>query len=287
MNLSKIDFWKCSFFAFPLSVFSIVVACFFVFFSGFNWGIDFTGGVYNEIVNKDATAIDVAFIRKKLEESGIKTFSIQSSGKNAGGAIIKTTSNSLSDLREVFLDENFVYKRAEYIGPQVTPSLVRNGVLSLFFAMTGVALYLIIRFDFVFSMSGIIAILHDVILSIGFIGVMQIEFNMITVTALLTIVGYSINDSVVIFDRIRENILCNKFGSFRSLINHSLSSTMSRTLFTSITTLLATFPLIIFDKGVVRDFSSIVFFGVVIGTYSSVFIASFLLRFSDKLTKKA
>ena len=274
----QIDFIKYRGLAFGLSMISVVLTCLSFSFTGCNFGIDFTGGVVMEA--KSDSSIDVSEVRSLLKLHCSDKIFVQSlDGVN--GILIKSKSDSMDSIKSVLDEYSFEYTKVDYIGPQITSNALVKSAFALIFALIGVFIYLCIRFNVFFAISGLLALMHDVVVTLGFISVSGMEISLVVVIGLLTIIGYSINDSVVIFDRIREN-LGRDFKNFCSLINSSINSTLSRTILTSVTTLFAAFPLIIFDKGYVHEFSIVIFFGVLLGTYSSIFLASLFLTVKYK-----
>lgn len=263
-----------------LSIFFILLSFFLIWQQKINFGIDFTGGVLIEIKCETApTKDEIKAIITSFENNNEKAI-IQTDAKN--GIIIKlqTSNENIKDKVEnakILIDQNFhnySYEKIDFIGAQIGSEFFKKACLAIIFALIGIMIYLYFRFDLRFSIAGIIALIHDVILTFGFIALTQIEFNLITVTAILTVIGYSINDSVIIFDRIREIIKINQNYEIEQNVNISLNNTLSRTIFTSVTTLIAASVLIIFGGKALYSFSYVVFFGVLIGTYSSIIIAS-------------
>ena len=176
-------------------------------------------------------------------------------------------------------DKSVEYRRAEFVGPKVGGELVNAGIIAVIFSLIGILIYIWIRFQWNFALGAIIALVHDVILTLGFFSVLQLEFNLATVAAVLTIAGYSINDTVVIYDRIRDTMRKYKQITFDKVINISLNGTLSRTLTTSLTTLLALIALYTFGGIVISSFIIALIWGVLIGTYSSVYVASPILTY--------
>ena len=199
--------------------------------------------------------------------------------KNNQAKTIEIIKNSLSD-------ESVDYRRTEFVGPKVGGELVEAGIIAVIFSLIGILIYIWIRFQWNFAFGAIIALIHDVILTLGFFSILQLEFNLATVAAVLTIAGYSINDTVVIYDRIRESMRKYKQITFDEVINLSLNGTLSRTLTTSLTTLLALIALFIFGGIVISSFIVALIWGVFIGTYSSLYIASPILTYLKSDNRK-
>lgn len=258
-------------FSFGLILISIIL----FFTTGPNFGIDFTGGTVMELSSKQVTSQQ---IRRVLDNAKIIDVSIQRLGNT--GILLKSShqNNSSKRIKEL-LDKVFAkkitYKSINYVGPQITVEFVTKGIAALLSSLLGIMLYICLRFNWRFSISGVVALIHDTIITFGFATLLHLEITLSSVVAILTIIGYSINDSVVIYDRIRTNTVHKKIDG--KTINRSINSTLSRTTFTSLTTLLALLPLMIIGNNAIQDFSIIIFFGIVIGTYSSIFIAAPLL----------
>lgn len=242
---------------------------------GINLGVDFTGGQVFEIKSLDAP-FDIESIKNELNERYIRESVVYSLG-NRHEIVIKLKGKAeVHKIKEIFSSQKVQYDKIDYVGPQVSFELIFKGLMSVGLALAGMFAYLLLRFNWYFALSGIIGLIHDVILSVGFCIITQMEFNIPSVAAILTIIGYSINDSVVIFDRIREYLLKD---NKERIINRAIHSTLIRTILTSLTTALAALPLVVIGKGTLHDFSLIILFGVFVGTYSSIFISGPLLRF--------
>ena len=268
------------------SILFFLVSCLSIFIQGLNFGIDFTGGSLIE-VRSTSEKINLNHLRKDLNKLNIGEIQLQTigsdrdiairiqkreDGKENQSAVINQIKKSLSDLKIEF-------RRVEYVGPKVGKELVNAGIMAVLFSLIGILIYIWLRFEWHFAVGAIIALIHDVFLTIGFFSIFQFEFNLATVAAVLTIAGYSINDTVVIYDRIREMNRKYKETILEEIINLSLNSTLSRTLMTSLTTLLALLALFIFGGNVISSFIIALIWGVIVGTYSSIFVASPALIF--------
>jgi len=265
-----------------------------IIFKGLNLGIDFTGGTLIEArFDKKINLNDLRIEMNKLDLGEIQ---LQTIG-NQNDVVIRVqekqiSSEKQSEAIEIIknsLKENSVeYRRTEYVGPKVGGELVNAGIIAVIFSLFGILIYIWLRFQWNFALGAIIALIHDVILTLGFFSFLKLDFNLATVAAVLTIAGYSINDTVVIYDRIRESMRKYKQSSFDDVINISLNGTLSRTLTTSLTTLLALGALFIFGGIVISSFIIALIWGVLIGTYSSLYVASPILAFlgSDNREKK-
>lgn len=272
--------------AFVLSIALIIGGLFVAFNKKLNFGIDFTGGTLVEISTK-AEVADIPTIRTELAKLNIGAISVQEFG--APDEILiripqqerdEAEQKEAMDQVRVALEEHVnEYRRVEFVGPQVGAELIEAGSKALIYALLGILLYIWVRFEWQFGIAAVVALAHDTLLTIGFFAVTQMEFTLSTVAAVLMIAGYSINDTVVVFDRVRENMRKFKKKSLFDLFNLSINQTLSRTLMTSITTLLALLALWQFGGEVLRGFINALIFGIVIGTYSSVFIATPILLY--------
>ena len=256
-----------------------------VFFKGLNLGIDFTGGSLIEVRFKQE--VNLNNIRVEMNKLDLGEIQLQSIG-NKNDIVIrvqekKSNENKQTEtiqiIKDSLNDKSVEYRRTEFVGPKVGDELVKAGVIAVIFSLFGILIYIWLRFQWNFALGAIIALIHDVILTLGFFSIFQFEFNLATVAAVLTIAGYSINDTVVIYDRIRESMRKYKQISFDEVINISLNGTLSRTLMTSLTTLMALLALFIFGGIVISSFIIALIWGVLIGTYSSLYVASPILTY--------
>ena len=263
---------------------------------GLNFGIDFTGGTLIEIRTPEQP--NLGELRAALNDLELGAISIQEFGapddllirlpqqdvqveaSEADGSDVASAQQVAIDTVRATLDEIYAdagavdYRRTEFVGPQVGEELKRQGALAILFSMIGILAYVWFRFEWQFGVASIVALLHDAIATIGLFALTQMEFNLSTVAAILMIAGYSINDTVIVFDRIRENLRKFKKMLLPELFNKSVNEMLSRTLMTSGTTLLALIALYVFGGAVIQGFIYALIFGIVIGTYSSVFVAA-------------
>ena len=257
----------------------LVLASVFMFLTkGLNYGIDFKGGIMLEIRTENAA--DIAEMRSKLSPLGLGEVNLQEFGqatdvliriqRQDGGE--KAQQEAINKIKAT-LGAGVDYRRTEFVGPKVSDELFWDGLKAVIFAIFAILIYIWFRFEWQFGFAAIFALSHDVITTIGIFALMGFEFNLSTVAAVLTIAGYSINDTVVVFDRVRENLRKYKKLPFSELLNNSINQTLSRTVITSITTLLALLALYFLGGEVIRDFSFAMIWGVLIGTYSSIFLA--------------
>lgn len=296
---TKIPFMKWRKWSFLFSGLASVL-CFVVLYThGMNTGIDFQGGTLMEIQTKSGPA-DLEGIRHTLDGLDLGEVQVQTFGadddvlirisRQVGGDEAQTA--VVGKVQAAFGD-SVDYRRTEVVGPRVSGELAQNGILGIISALGLIMVYVWFRFEWQYSVGAVIATLHDVVLTIGFFAVTQVEFNLSSIAAILTIVGYSLNDTVVVYDRIREMRRKYKRLNLVVLLDLAINQTLTRTTNTALTTLIALSALVIFGGEVIRSFTASMLFGVVIGTYSSIFIAAPVLIFldpqlaGDKSTKKA
>ena len=256
-----------------------------VFFAnGLNFGIDFRGGTLIEASSE--SAVDLAELRARLGALDLGEVQIQEFGKETDVLIriaekegATDASNNLSAVERVRaeLSSDFDVRRVEIVGPQVSAELIQTGVMAVLAAITSMLIYIWFRFEWQFSVGAVLALVHDVALTIGLFALLQLDFNLSILAAILTIVGYSMNDTVVVYDRVRENLRKYKKMDLAELLNIAINETLSRTVMTSVTTMLALLALYILGGEVIRGFTFAMIWGVIVGTYSSIFIASPLL----------
>ncbi|MDT8395032.1 MAG: protein translocase subunit SecF [bacterium] len=250
---------------------------------GPRYGIDFAGGTLVQVKFTDAP--DVGRIRDVLTDKGMGSAVIQSLGeekvsirvKSEEGQIDTASDDVFAVLAEQFGPDSVSLELVEMVGPQVGADMRRKGMLSMLYAMVGILIYITLRFQFRFAMGAIAALIHDIIITIGVFSLFDKEFTLPIIAALLTIIGYSLNDTIVVYDRIRENIRRTPKDMLASVINTSINQTLSRTILTSGTTLLVVICLFVLGGEVIHDFSFALLVGVVVGTYSSIYIASPML----------
>ena len=267
-----------------LSLLFIFLSLILLITKGLNFGIDFKGGTLIEIrtLNND---IDISKLRASFNNLNLGDVSVKNFGKE-NDYIVKfekknvNNSNFISELKlnlSSSIGENFDFRRVENVGPKVSAELLKSGVIAIALSLAAMLLYIWIRFEWQFSLGAIAALFHDVIITLGFFSLFSLEINLSIVAAVLTIVGYSMNDTVVIYDRVRENL--RKYSSINifELTNISINETLSRTLITSVTTLLALLSIFIFGGEILKGFSLAMILGVIFGTYSSIYIANPIL----------
>ena len=266
-----------------LSLIFIIASIFLLFSRGLNFGIDFNGGTLIEVQKISGNA-DVSEMRVRLGQLDLGNIQLQEFGKKTDLLIrVEQLSDEegsqqaiIAKISEV-VGGDYEIRRIEVVGPKVSAELIKKGIIAVISAVISVLIYIWFRFEWQFGIGAICALVHDIIITIGVFSLLQLEFNLSIIAALLTIVGYSLNDTVVIYDRIREELRKYKKMPIMELINQALNLTLSRTLMTSITTLLALFSLYLFGGEVIKGFTFAMIWGVLIGTYSSIFIASPIL----------
>ena len=281
----KINFLRVKNIATILSILAIISSLFFLVYKNLNFGIDFKGGTLIEI-KKDEN-LSIAEIRNQLSELNIGDIQIQTFGSDDIILIRIENSKNLDtnadmssiELIRSSLGNDVIIQRTEIVGPKVSSELIQKGIIAIIIAVFLMLFYIWIRFEWQFSIGAVTALIHDVMITMGIFSFLQIEFNLSIIAALLTIIGYSMNDKVVVYDRITENLRKYKQMNIFDLINQSLNETMSRTLLTSVTTLLALFSLYFLGGEVLKGFTLAMIIGVFIGTYSSVFIASQIILY--------
>lgn len=283
---TKVDFIRLHIASFIVSI-SLVIASLGLFFTqGLNFGIDFKGGTLIEIGTNGPA--DIAGLRNVIGNLDLGEVQIQEFGSPEDvlirvGEKANATDNAdnLSAVDQIrnALPQDVTFRRVEVVGPQISGELVRAGFLAVTVAIGLMLFYIWLRFEWQFSVGAVLALIHDIILTIGVFCLIQLEFNLSIIAAILTIVGYSMNDTVVVYDRVRENLRRFKKMPLSDLANLSINSTLSRTVMTSLTTLLALFSLYILGGEVIRGFTLAMIWGVFVGTYSSIFIASPVLMY--------
>ena len=265
-----------------VSITLVVISLLFLVFKGLNFGIDFKGGTLIELRSNDSK-INVSSLRDNLNQMNLGDVSVKNFGNEKDFLIKFENNNNKNVIEEIKTNldnsfgNNFIFRRVENVGPKVSAELLKSGVIAISVALVLMLIYIWIRFEWQFSLGAILALFHDVIVTLGLFSLFELEINLSIIAAILTIVGYSMNDTVVIFDRVRENL--RKYSDIKiyELTNISINETLSRTLITSVTTLLALLSIFLFGGEILKGFSLAMIFGVVFGTYSSIYIANTIL----------
>lgn len=257
-----------------------------IYHKGPNWGVEFTGGT--EIHIKLAKDVSVEDIKSTLGEVGYPPEEVQRLGLQGDNEYLIRFSSELVKFEEIqafqtelegLIEKNPQFQggsilRVDYIGPKVGSELIRKAVISILLGCVGILIYVMIRFEFAFAMGAVIALVHDTIITLGAISITDKEFTLAIVAALLTVIGYSVNDTIIIFDRIRENMKKSSKSGFMDVVNEGINQTLSRTILTGITVFLVLIPLFVLGGSVIHDFAFTLIVGVLVGTYSSIFVAS-------------
>ena len=265
-----------------LSILLVSVSLLFLIFKGLNFGIDFKGGTLIELRSSD-NKINVTSLRDNLNQMDLGDVSVKNFGNDTDYLIKFEISDNKNVIEEIKtnLDKSFGntfdFRRVENVGPKVSAELLKSGIIAICVALTLMLIYIWIRFEWQFSLGAILALFHDVIVTLGLFSLLGLEINLSIIAAVLTIVGYSMNDTVVIYDRVRENL--RKYSDIKiyDLTNISINETLSRTVITSVTTLLALLSIFFFGGEILKGFSLAMIFGVIFGTYSSIYIANTVL----------
>ncbi len=280
---TRIDFMGKRKYALVFSSVLLIIAISALPMRGLNFGLDFTGGTLVEV--RYPSAPEIADVRANLAAAGMADVIVQNFGAATdivvrvpppedGEENTDALSNRVAEALSQGLEGDLQVRRADFVGPQVGDELTNQGILAVMYALIGIFLYVMMRFQWRFSVGAVVAVVHDILVTMGALAVLQVEFDLTVVAALLAVVGYSLNDTIVLFDRIRENF--PRLGKHTSVdvINTSVNETLSRTIMTSLTTLLVLTALFVFGGEIIHGFALTLIIGVIIGTYSSIYVAS-------------
>ena len=270
------------------SIILIIISLLLLLIKGLNYGVDFKGGTLIEIRTNDKN-ISISDLRNSFNKMNLGDVTVKHFGSENDFIVKfeKRNSNKSNFIEEIknkltnYIGDNYDFRRVENIGPKVSSELLKSGVIAIGLSLAAMLIYIWIRFEWQFSLGAIIAIFHDVIITLGIFSLFSFEINLSIVAAVLTIIGYSMNDTVVIFDRIRENLKKYSKISITEISDLSTNQTLSRTLITSVTTLLALFSIYIFGGAILKGFSFAMIIGVIVGTYSSIFVATPILNYTN------
>lgn len=284
---TNIDFMKARGLTYVLSTILVLLSFWSIYTKSFNFGIDFSGGVLMEI--KADKPINVENIRSKLSVLNLDELNLQTIGETGDELMIRAQAENADeaaqrkavvDIKNI-LGNSYEYRRVENVGPQVGDELKTAGIVASVLAMVAIALYIWIRFEWQFALGALLGLFHDIIITVGLLSYFRFDFSLTTVAAILTLVGYSINDTVVTYDRIRENLKKYKKMPQLELLNKSINDIFSRTILTGVTTLIAVIPLYIWGGEALESFAFTILAGLIVGTYSSIYICTAFLNLFD------
>ena len=284
---TNIDFMKSKNITYAISATLLILSIVCIAFRGFNFGIDFSGGILMEI--KSDKVIDVEQMRKELSHLDIDDLNLQAMGEDGTELAIRAQAKELDEKAQMnvvnqikkTLGSQYEYRRIDLVGPQVGGELKKDGVIASVIAILAITAYIWFRFEWQFALGAILGLTHDILVTVGLLSLFQLDFSLTTVAAILTLAGYSVNDTVVTYDRIRENLRKYKKMKQIDLLNKSINDILSRTILTGLTTLFAALALLIWGGDTLRSFAFTIFFGVIIGTFSSIYVSTVFLSLFD------
>lgn len=285
---TSIDFLGYRKLAYALSAVLFAASIASVAVRGFNYGIDFSGGVLIEVKSKTGP-VDVDKVRSELDTLKLDELNLQSFGNAQDELMIRAQANNADEesqrvavkqIKEM-LDNDFTFERIESVGPQVGDELKLSGVLASVFAMLAISMYIWFRFEWKFAVGALVGLFHDLLITVGLVSIFHLDFSLTTIAAILTLAGYSVNDTVVTYDRVRENLQKYKKMPQYNLLNKSINDIFSRTILTGVTTFLASVALLVFGGDALRSFAFVITTGIIIGTFSSIFICVPVINMFD------
>ena len=285
---TSIDFLGFRKIAYALSAVLFAASIASVSVRGFNYGIDFSGGVLIEVKSKNGP-VNVDKVRNELDSLNLDELNLQSFGDAQDELMIRAQANNadeesqriaIKQIKEM-LENDFTFERIESVGPQVGDELKLSGILASVFAMLAISLYIWFRFEWKFAVGALVGLFHDLLITVGLVSIFHLDFSLTTIAAILTLAGYSVNDTVVTYDRVRENLQKYKKMSQYDLLNKSINDIFSRTILTGVTTFLASSALLIFGGDALRSFAFVITSGIIIGTFSSIFICVPVINMFD------
>lgn len=281
---TSINFMKARKFTYTLSVVLVMASIVSLVFKGLNYGIDFSGGILMEL--KSDNKIDVEALRKQLSNIDLDDMNLQSIGEKGDEVVLRAQVSNMDEKQQMSamnqikstLGNKYEYRRIELVGPQVGDELKKAGIIASLIAVLAISAYIWFRFEWQFAVGALIGLFHDLIVTIGLLSLFGFDFSLTTIAAILTLAGYSVNDTVVTYDRIRENLRKFKKMSQYDLLNKSINDIFSRTILTGLTTLFASLALLLWGGDTLRSFSFTIFWGVIVGTYSSIYVSAVFLN---------
>ncbi len=288
------DFMKTKKVTFAVSTIMVILSIICIAVKGFNFGIDFSGGILMEI--KSENIIDVEALRSELGAIDVDDLNLQSIGEEGNEIVIRAQAKNLDEKAQMgiinkikeTLGNKYEYRRIDLVGPQVGDELKKDGIIASVLAVLAITAYVWFRFEWQFALGSIIGLVHDIIVTCGLLSFFGLDFSLTTIAAILTLAGYSVNDTVVTYDRIRENLRKFKKMNQTDLLNKSLNDILSRTFLTGLTTMFAALALLIWGGETLRSFAFTIFWGVIVGTYSSIYVSTaFLTPFDLRATQEA
>ena len=285
---TSIDFLGFRKIAYALSAVLLAASIASVAVRGFNYGIDFSGGVLIEVKSKNGP-VNVDKVRNELDSLNLDELNLQSFGDAQDELMIRAQANNadeesqrvaIKQIKEM-LENDFTFERIESVGPQVGDELKLSGILASVFAMLAISLYIWFRFEWKFAVGALVGLFHDLLITVGLVSIFHLDFSLTTIAAILTLAGYSVNDTVVTYDRVRENLQKYKKMPQYDLLNKSINDIFSRTILTGVTTFLASVALLVFGGDALRSFAFVITTGIIIGTFSSIFICVPVINMFD------
>ena len=290
---TNINFMGARKFTYALSIVLTIVSIVAIAVKGFNYGIDFSGGILIEVKSDDVINLEV--IREKLSQVDIGEINLQTIGDSGKEIMIRAQAKGMDEKSQMaavneiksIIGTNMEFRKVELVGPQVGDELKIAGIVASLLATLGITLYIWFRFEWQFAVGALVGLFHDIITTLGLLAILGFDFSLTTVAAILTLAGYSVNDTVVTYDRIRENLRKYKKMPQIDLLNKSMNDIFSRTLLTGVTTLLASISLFIWGGDALRSFSFVIVWGIIVGTYSSIYVSGVMLNLFDLRAKKS
>ena len=285
---TTINFMGARKLTYALSALMVILSVVCIAVKGFNYGIDFSGGILIEVSSN--TPVNLEEIRKKVNQVDLDDVNLQTVGDSGREFIIRAQAKELNEkeqmaavnkIKQVLGSENYEFRRVELVGPQVGDELKKAGVIASVIATLAISLYIWFRFEWQFALGALVGLVHDILTTVGLLSLFGMDFSLTTVAAILTLAGYSVNDTVVTYDRIRENLRKYKKMPQEELLNKSINDIFSRTILTGLTTFLAACALLAFGGDTLRSFSFTIVWGVVVGTYSSIYVSAVMLNLFD------